>query len=107
MARRRPEQPLHPAWQAFLSRHQGHPFLTHDPLYALGENVLNALVEHWPCFLSPEQEDFERDLCRTTQHGCFLRRPITELGSDLFTPPTPETDQPRAPLAGEGHHLRR
>src|SRR4051794_28351813 len=68
-------------WAAFSSRHPGHPFLAEDPLYALTEEVINAISTSstLPGFFSPDEEDFERDLYLTTGHGFFHRRPIGRL----------------------------
>ncbi|MGE3806783.1 MAG: hypothetical protein AB7K24_19110 [Gemmataceae bacterium] len=63
-------------WRAFTARHSGHPFLTLDPLYALVENVIDAIKAEIPNFFTPEQEEFERTLARTRSHGFFLRRVI-------------------------------
>jgi hypothetical protein len=61
--------------------------LTHDPLYALEEQFVNAVVEQLPHFFTPEQLDFERDLSSTSRLGFFLQRPICGAGWDPLAMP--------------------
>ena len=76
--RNTPEPDL--TWTNFEGRHPGQPFLQEDPIYALSEEVVAAIMAEAPGFFTAEQVRFERDLARTTSHGFYLRRPI--IGSD-------------------------
>ena len=74
-------------WEAFRSRHPAHRFLDEDPLYALTEEVISALVKGVPGLLTAEDEEFERDLYRTAGGGFFHGRPLGGLlGSDGTRP---------------------
>jgi len=84
MTRRKTRESADAVWTAFAQRHRGHPFLNEDPLYALTEPVIDALVEEVPSFFESELEWFERDLARTACHGFFLRRVIG--GADSLPP---------------------
>lgn len=84
---RQPEQ----VWQEFAARHENHPFLKLDPLYALTEDVIVEVQEHVDGFFTPEQESFERDLARTAGGGFFLRRVFGK-------PVQPESDSGRDPF---------
>lgn len=64
-----------PTWPAFAGRHPGNPFLTHDPLYALSEPLIEAVRTEVPDFFTAQEEDFERDLARTASLGFFRGRP--------------------------------
>jgi hypothetical protein len=63
-------------WVGFYNRHAGHPFLEFDPLYALTDDVVSALADEVPGFLTAENEAFERDLIRTTGSGFAHGYPI-------------------------------
>jgi hypothetical protein len=73
--------------------------LEQDPLYALSEPVLDALVEEAPDFFAGDQEWFERDLARTAVHGFFLRRVVGGADSLPFSQPEP--------LLGHGPGMKR
>ena len=66
----------HPEWDAFAQRHAGSPFLEHDPLYSLSEELIDSIVKFAPGFFTAEQVKFERDLVRTATFGFFLRAPL-------------------------------
>lgn len=66
----------HPEWSVFVSRHAGNPFLSHDPLYALDEDLIEAISSGLPEFFSATQRRFERDLAQTASFGFFLQRPL-------------------------------
>jgi hypothetical protein len=84
------------------------PFLSQDPLYALHESAIDAVLEHIPTFFTAAQQDFERDLARTSRHGFFLRRPIVGPGGGPFSQPTADqTPGLPIPLAGDVESLRR
>jgi hypothetical protein len=65
-----------PEWDQFSRRHPGSPFLEQDPLYALSEALISAIRHEIPRFFTDVEEQFERDLARTTSFGFFLRRPF-------------------------------
>jgi len=79
VARQRDILPPDPTWTAFEQRHAGQSFLQQDPLYAMSKEVIDAIKAEVPGFFTADQEEFERDLARSTRHGFFLRSPI---GSD-------------------------
>ena len=89
MARRPTHAPADAVWEAFARRYAGNPMLEQDPLYALSEPVLDALVEEAPDFFAGDQEWFERDLARTAVHGFFLRRVVGGADSLPFSQPEP------------------
>lgn len=79
--------PASATWHAFAARHPGHRFLTEDPIYALTEEVITALGEEVPGFLTAADEAFERDLSRTAGGGFFHGVPIGGLlGRDGGSP---------------------
>jgi hypothetical protein len=86
MTRQRRKAPPDQVWKAFAGRHAGNPFLNEDPLYALTEPVIDALVNDVPAVLTGDLEWFERDLARTAYHGFCFRRVI---GGTGFVPPEP------------------
>jgi len=90
MTRRLTDAPRDAVWEAFAARHSGHPFLQLDPLYALTEDVIDAVQLHIADFFTADNERFERDLARTAGNGFFLRRLISG------TTPAPQS---RAALA--------
>ena len=63
-------------WEEFAGRHAGHPFLQHDPLYALSEPIIDAIKDEVPTFFAADQESFERDLIQTASFGFFHRRAL-------------------------------
>ena len=66
----------HAVWDTFSQRHAGVPFLEHDPLYSLSEELIDSIVRFVPDFFTAEQVKFERDLARTASLGFFLRAPL-------------------------------
>jgi hypothetical protein len=66
-------------WQAFCGRHAGDPRLEHDPLYALHQQLIDALARKPRPLLSAADRRFEQDLEQTTGGGGFFRgRPFPE-----------------------------
>ncbi len=66
----------HPEWDAFSHRHAGCPFLEHDPLYALSEELIDSIVGLVPGFFTAAEVAFERDLAQTASFGFFLHTPL-------------------------------
>jgi len=62
-----------PRWVTFSKKHAGNPALEHDAIYALPEPLINAIQLEIPDFFSTQEEQFERDLARSTSGGFFLR----------------------------------
>jgi hypothetical protein len=81
----------HPEWTAFASRHEGNPFLAQDALYALSEEIVDAITAEAPRFFTPAEENFERDLARTADFGVFLNCP---LGSGFVASSIEKPEQP-------------
>jgi hypothetical protein len=50
------------AWGEFARRHAGNPFLELDPLYALPEALIAAIVKEIPRFFTDHEKTFEQDL---------------------------------------------
>lgn len=72
----------HPEWDAFAHRHAGSPFLEHDPLYSLSEELIDSIVKFVPGFFTAAEVEFERDLARTASLGFFLRAPLGSAQTD-------------------------
>jgi len=70
------ERPPFVEWEEFAHRQAGHPFLQHDPLYALSEPIIDAIKPAVPTFFTEDQERFERDLAQTASFGFFHRNPM-------------------------------
>jgi hypothetical protein len=75
--------------EEFVDRHAGHPFLQHDPLYALSEPIIEAIKAEAPTFFTEDEEYFERDLAKTASFGFFHRRALGLTATD--TRPDPES----------------
>jgi hypothetical protein len=60
-------------WEEFAGRHEGHPFLDLDPLYAMPERLIDLIAQYSPNFFGGDEE-FEHDLSSTTEGGLFFQR---------------------------------
>lgn len=64
----------------FDDRHRGHPFCLANPLYALPDDLLIAVNQNAPGWLSTEEISFERDLAAFCKRhhavGIFHDRPV-------------------------------
>jgi hypothetical protein len=72
--------PLPPAdrpWRSFLSRHDGHPALSHDPLYSLCDELIDLLRRTPGRLFSEGDVEFERDLIWHCGSGLFCGRGFT------------------------------
>jgi hypothetical protein len=63
-------------WREFALRQQESPFLACDPLYALTEEIIEAIQAELPGFFSKQEAAFERDLARTVSFGFFQGRAL-------------------------------
>ena len=55
----------HPEWDAFAHRHAGSPFLEHDPLYALSEELIDSIIDLVPGFFTDAEVEFVPDRVQT------------------------------------------
>jgi hypothetical protein len=66
----------HVPWEQFSARHQDHPALLGQTLYAIPDGLLNAIEQESPEFLTTREKRFERDLARYRGVGFHCGRPI-------------------------------
>jgi hypothetical protein len=63
-------------WDDFARQHHGNAFLEQNPLYALPEGLIDALLREVPDFWTGPEAASERDLARAAGGGFFYRRPF-------------------------------
>lgn len=63
-----------PWWGEFIERLEPNPDLEREAIYALPEQLIDAIVDEIPEFFSEEEERFERDFARRAGAGFFLQR---------------------------------
>jgi hypothetical protein len=79
------EPPPFATWQRFAKRNAGNPFLVSDPLYALSQEIIDAIKVQVPSFFTKVQERFERDLAKMASFGFVHRRVVGRTEDDEVT----------------------
>jgi hypothetical protein len=76
---RMPEDPnvSHAAWTKFIEIHGKHPASQSPVLYALPNDLVDAINQEMPDFFSIDDAKFEQDLATLSGGGFFLHRPFT------------------------------